>query len=637
MLDPQFKAYLDTVKKLPELPLESTMRKAFADAGWSAEEVNEAILYVKPAPRFTPPPTPQVKAPIPAFKPTSASTEPLPTQPRVAWPASNPNPPVAVSSGDGMVKPVVAAPVAQSAPSPLVTTPTRSRGRGMLVTVLIVILIALAGTAYAYVEKLGPFSTPPYDESSLATGLLQRIVTWNTFSYSGTFSFAVEKREPSVSLFEPIIGTTTKPSLLNELGVNKNISYSMDLDGAMDVSSSTHPRIRSVITAKGESQGVGAQGSLSWIVDKDILYVLGDLPPVLDMFGLRFSDLKNQWVRITSSDTAEAAGFSLDEIKKYNTDITQSAEQTRNAIKAAILSLDDSQVLKIISAPVSEIVDGVRSYRYDLGINRTAFVAWFGKVLLDNGVPISEQAFQEEIKDPEFVRVLEYLQNAVSISLWVNTKTGDPVKLSFTAKIAPGGSPDLADLQVATRWQMSFKDINKPVVIENPTTFLNYDDALIRLQGISKEEYEFQKRASRINSIRTSLEYYYDAAGKYPISLEELQTLVGSVNTSVVQSYSSNGLTYRLVYAANAPIFNGTNIISGALRSSLVPLGFGLMYAQGDNTATEKTLSLEADALFLKDTDKDKLSDTLEDYIGFNKNLKDSDKDDIVDTNEIPN
>ncbi|HQU07877.1 MAG: hypothetical protein B7X04_02290 [Parcubacteria group bacterium 21-54-25] len=128
-------------------------------AGWSENDINAALVAEGvPAP----------PAPVPTLPPEQA--------------------PAATAVGAG-------------SPTPEANT-HRSWARLLTIGVSVLVLVVLvAGVAYAYVEKIGPFSSPPYTENNLFSGLLTKAALIRTSTYEASSTLIMEPREADAKPF----------------------------------------------------------------------------------------------------------------------------------------------------------------------------------------------------------------------------------------------------------------------------------------------------------------------------------------------------------------------------------------------------------------------------------------------------
>ena len=86
--------------------------------------------------------------------------------------------------------PVFSTPSVSSQLPPQTPIVQKSSKKGIVYLIVILVLILLAGAvAYAYVEKIGPFSSPKYTEDNFSSSILSKIAKIDTATY--TFSGAI--------------------------------------------------------------------------------------------------------------------------------------------------------------------------------------------------------------------------------------------------------------------------------------------------------------------------------------------------------------------------------------------------------------------------------------------------------------
>lgn len=673
MLDPQFKTYLDTIKKLPTLPPEAAMRTAFADAGWSPSEIDEALRYVKPTPVAPPassplPPQP-VAAPAVSRTPISAAAasvrpapmlqdvKPLtsagaipPVQPKVAWPAPTPTVVAPVQPAQGafnsslpktapVVMPQTVADAVKSLeasrPTSSIAPVKRSSRRWIIGTCIALLAAAAGGFAYAYFEKVGPFAVAPYDTTNFATGIVENYLKVKTLSYSMDSTLTTQKRNESVPyLFDvapttqPIPGTTTLPTGALQL----NLSTS----GVIDNSSTTAPAFTSHLVLDGAFLGTAGKLDAEIILKGDVGYINVHSLPDYFVKGVALDQIKNKWIRVTLQDLQNMTGDFSVPLAEERARLLAKKDMLAEIIRSAAHVADNARLFVFKSDPVQETVDGVRLYRYDLALSKEGVALFAQQIASLISAPKLGAAQSTGFLDSPFAtQIVNYLAEHGTISVWVDPSTGALAKHDIAISVAPGGSQQLKDIQIDYRSRSAFSGYGTAPEVVAPESSMTLEDALVSLAGFDRAEYSFIKNAQIIVLIRSGLARYYDATGKYPATLAELQALLGSRDIGQILSYSSDGITYRLSYQVDLPVYASSTRIANEVAIYGTKPTSGLKLLAGANTATEKTLSLEADAAGIKDTDKDGVSDTLEQYIGMDPKVKDSDKDGIADAAEL--
>lgn len=168
MVNPQLVEYIKT--QLSSGVAEIDIAKAATASGWSVQDISDSVSAAK-APLTSPP----------------APSAPMASRPPVqVMPSMQHMPPIVVSETE----------VAQMA-----AAKPHAKIGGIIRAVVFacLILALLGGVSYAYIEKLGPFSRPPYTEQNLFSGILSSFANIQSSSYSATVSFDVSPRDADAS------------------------------------------------------------------------------------------------------------------------------------------------------------------------------------------------------------------------------------------------------------------------------------------------------------------------------------------------------------------------------------------------------------------------------------------------------
>ncbi|MES2215799.1 MAG: thrombospondin type 3 repeat-containing protein [Patescibacteria group bacterium] len=114
-----------------------------------------------------------------------------------------------------------------SQPPTFTGVPPKHSGKGKYVTIVLIVIIAIAvgGAAYAYMQKIGPFSSPPYNENSMASDIFQGIAKIKTAGYSLALDVMSQPREADAKSF-----TSSVPGSSAKLE-----AYKRDQDRARDI------------------------------------------------------------------------------------------------------------------------------------------------------------------------------------------------------------------------------------------------------------------------------------------------------------------------------------------------------------------------------------------------------------------
>jgi protein-disulfide isomerase len=550
-----------------------------------------------------------------------------------------------------------------------------------------------------YPEKLDQLK----DYLQISTAAYQYSSSADKTDYSLTITFettdAVDALKKSYNTNQPLIEnqkvTFTKKTINNYYYLDTPISQSSPslLMGGLGII----PADASLtINAGGTSQknqdqaadasfnfgGTFSMGDMQFAAEAELIkkaetsYIkINKLP---GMFFVSLEDLKNKWIKIMPEDL-----ISFDYLTFLGNFLNQKEENNNSVLKqlqVATQLLQDEAVLSVDYSLPDEIIDNQKAFAYNVSYDETKVAAWYthliDKLKLefgDKALMKADEKTLQKIKDPAFEKFLAYQKNNSKLKLLIDKTTGYPIKFVYSMRFVPTDDwRTLKNKQLDLSLDLSLKNINQPIQVAAPADFIPFADAWLTITGMTKEEYEFQKQTSNIDSLRRALSTYYQYAKAYPETLDQLKTSTkdlkakfGETSSSQPDDYlnlsvglggSSSDLqlikaipndaytkkpyvyakkdgNYELVYQLNIPKPD-KNKTAGAYAyfSGVTEIS---KYNNGQNTATKDTLSKEIDELMKVDTDKDGLPDVLENYYGSDINKADTDGDGYSDYQEV--
>lgn len=438
-------------------------------------------------------------------------------------------------------------------------------------------------------------------------------------------------------------------------------SSSMSISGATQkVGGSTNGQLDLSISAKigGFSIEADVQGKKIG----DDFYILANKFP---QFFFSPQAVIGKWIKITPQDIAGYGGNYIGiNTQNFDTEYRQKKDELINSFLKILKIAEDNKALQVKNSAVRENIENRVAYRYDLEINKDNIANFYKDAVAEFQetpgylAPKFSQATLDYLEGPEFDDFIDYLNNNSSLSVWI-APDGIPIKYSYTLKVVPSDlKGQLAERQIKQTVEIILKNVNKEAKIDKPAEFISLEDAVVAVSGITREEYVFQNKIRAVEKVRGALNAYKATAKLYPDSLNDLtrkyndflqdygsdRKLLDVVPEGFVYKKSGDGyvLNYEVLlppvekisslYAIYKTYYSDEYKIGqyGGRTSKL-----GLKITDGKNTATDKYLSNEAFDLSSIDSDGDKISDSLEQYIGSNKTKKDTDSDGYSDYDEI--
>lgn len=408
--------------------------------------------------------------------------------------------------------------------------------------------------------------------------------------------------------------------------------------------------------------------------------------------GLFFdiSKIKGKWVKFTLADLVGAGygtfGFDAGTIEEGSrTKSNLALQQLQLFFKVA----DEESALTLTKSGAPEVSGDQTLNHFTLAFNKEKLPAFYQKLTDAFKAQFDKKSFIKfdertlaYLKAPSFDGIFNYLSKNGSFELWTDEETGYPVKFKYSFRLVPGDKVSkLKNKQINLSATVALTDINKPVSITEPNEAMSFEDAQLALTGKTKDEYLLEKQENSVQSLQLALNIYRDLAGSYPDTLEQLKitgtdakklnsgTPKGEINDPRFGARYSYGNTYKdrlLLQAIPSDAFTGNPFeykksgdtftlaytiklppyVPGTIAPSVMKTDYStcsgrpcsiasLKFVEGKNTATEKILSQEALAQAKIDSDRDFASDSLEMYIGTDKNKADTDGDGEQDGDEI--
>ncbi len=270
-------------------------------------------------------------------------------------------------------------------------------------------------------------------------------------------------------------------------------------------------------------------------------------------------------------------------------------------------------------------------YHYAIKLDRSKFADFYKRLTDETQKEFGDKAplkFSQEtlayLQSEDFTKFYDVLDENTQLELWVDASSFAPRKISYTYRFVPPDSlTKLKGKQYKLNLVAGLSDINQPIAVEIPGGAISVDEAQVLLTGDSPEKIKYDRQVSNIRTIRNAIETYYGYTGHDPATLSELlknisdvpagndkpsgfaryeidimkknkdpflSSLPKDVYTGNDYEYKSDGKTYTLTYQLKLPPKN-ENVIRDyeydSIRSE---------YVEGQNTATEKTASVEAQA-----------------------------------------
>lgn len=575
----------------------------------------------------------------------------------------------------------------QTPPPGSFSYPSQPKRRWLWISLPVAVIVILGGSYLAH--SMGfialPFLTP--SSSQLFDKMIDSMGSIKNAQYAFSMNLTAEPRESANSSFgiptalavqfidvdEPEdipltldSGTTLDSSVMEDYSeyLFQMLPPDVSIQGNIGLYFEQSENIqdsRGFITISGQYAG----GDATYEVDLELRKIgpgmYGVVNKMPTIFFLDFSPIKGKWVELNSPTNTTI----------YENDDFTSAEETFDTkqLKKLVEIMLKEKLLTVDKTLGTEKIEGHRSREYEVSYHLDRLQIVYQQMAKyarsENLDATMWESAATQIGDPAFTEWVNTFYGQQKMRVWVDESEGFLRKIETTSIMIPPDSVEkMAGKQLSATMSMTLKNINQAVEIDTPAETMTLEEAGEAISGIftettSADQELFGQQATNVSGIWQALETYASIHGSYPDSLSELQTDMQKpcTDTSLYScaGYSATPLELSDVYSGAAYPYTSTGTDYTLIYQMKYYDGILEMekeaYADGTNTATSGSLSIEADEKLeedgtntnassdddLSDQDGDGLSKLQEEYYGSNPSLSDSDGDGYDDATEINN
>jgi hypothetical protein len=538
--------------------------------------------------------------------------------------------------------------------------------------IIIISLLIVGGVAVAAATgyiSIPFFSGAPYNKETILTDIAQGIAKIKTATYSTDVHVYTGPKD---------VDATPFPG-----GEMREFESMPAFDVTIKSEGTTEILDKNDVNIKLGFLGTASFGDFTASVEAELRKVdenfYGQITKMPSFFGI--DSIKNKWIKVTPQDAiAYDFGFDFSEAQDVQEEYEKLRKEMLEKFKLALKIADEHKAVSVVGEPVREKVGDISAYRYDLVINREnlpafyrAYVTAYNEKFPNARALVVDERFIGELSSREAVEMFDYIKKNTKISVWANAD-GIPVKYGIDFRFLPK-TRNTATQQINAVFALVLSDINKSITIDAPEGAINFDEAYMLVSGKTKEEILIEKQTQILSTLKYALRDYHERVGEYPATLDELKkkrneidrkevkpeqmqdeaflnsldeyygnepftrTIPNDVFTQKAFVYKTTGKDFTLEYTIRLPTYSeklSTYVFTQQSYDSKTNTSkSGLKYVNGKNTATKDTDSQEAKVLLSADADKDRLTDSLEDFVGTDKNKKDSDGNGTADYDDV--
>jgi len=394
----------------------------------------------------------------------------------------------------------------------------------IFLTIIILLILGSGGlVGYAYWQKIGPFSEPPFTPENLLAGLTENLAKLNSASYRVALEIKTEAREANVEPFP--LNPNTENFFLGEFPVPADFRFASEASGlfnhqAMDwETSNTQSQIKAELTGGDFSFSL----DLEWIKKGLDFYFRINKFPTFFFFDL--SAVKRVWVKITPADLAGddwRVSF-LESAPDLNEELQKNQEKFAEGAKKVLQIAEEEKVITANLPKRREKLGEKIAWRYDLTVNRESLIKFYERLLAE--FPNSNRSGFDNLKSPEAEKVFAYLATNGRFSIWIEEHSGLVLAMVYHLRFVPptGTAATLENKQISLNWRLELTGHNLPIVVTPPTDFKTVKEVAEKLFPDVLEKNRKKSEQAMIKAIMSSLraeaELGVDAKGLYAKNL----------------------------------------------------------------------------------------------------------------------
>jgi hypothetical protein len=310
--------------------------------------------------------------------------------------------------------------------------------------ILIIGIVLLSGAgALSYSQGWLPFSVSSEDVLSAAIQNMSENDTWRS---EAEITIAAESEGETSTVFLNMQENTDKTDIENP---KSNIKFDAELE------------------MEGMSFSVGAE--MKVLGQKDIYFRITTIPalPFLDMLGVDFDQLKNQWIKIDE--------------EYFENSLSQ------NEVGQEIMELfTDKEILIIGEELADEKINNVNCYNYLVSLNKEELVIIVPELLeivMQGNLSFEElsEAKKQETLDETVGNFNEFLDKIgdINFKVWIGKKDKQFYQFQIEKEINAGelyGEEMSIDGNINIDFKMNFSEFNQEMDIQSPEEYKSLDE-----------------------------------------------------------------------------------------------------------------------------------------------------------------
>ena len=347
---------------------------------------------------------------------------------------------------------------------------TAKDGLGLIIKIIIgVILIILIGSGVALGTRVwdplwSPFRPEPEEVIGEMLTKMKEVKTLH-FGVKGEFEVTDEKLKSEAQI-------SINFSSDSDITDSKNPKAVVDFD--FTITTTTQGKPAEEISIPGESRTIGKDSYLKL----DVLGLPSDLEFTLMMLGIDKSKILGQWIKI-DKEALENLGVETQEPDLLEKEQKELGEKILNLFKEKKVyyvreELPDEKIeekkayhylLVLDRAKIKEIIPELFEIIMEFSEKEMPEAGEFGTAFVAGGVAESVDKFLEKI-------------GGIDIDIWIGKKDELLYKIRIEKEIDVSKFSEGAKGKMTVKLDMEFSSFNKPVMIEEPESFIGLEELI---------------------------------------------------------------------------------------------------------------------------------------------------------------
>ncbi|MEA3357435.1 MAG: hypothetical protein U9Q67_03295, partial [Patescibacteria group bacterium] len=218
------------------------------------------------------------------------------------------------------------------------------------------------------------------------------------------------------------------------------------------------------------------------MIDDYWYFMIKELPSIyVDMLSI--SSFMDKWIQV--------------EFK--NQEVEKESDREMEQFFEMVTTASQYELIKIQETVDGGTIDGHQTNQVTLSFDPTQLKTWYEQTVInleekfgDKTILQYDEEMLQNFDEARYQELFNYLKDNLEVNIWLDKDSYLPRKMSFAIGIVPPDSvTSLANKQIKISFSMQLTNINEEVVIEEPTEYITFEQAMDKVE--SGESYDYDK------------------------------------------------------------------------------------------------------------------------------------------------